>query len=74
MGIGLKLKSAYYFLEDKWYSLLDKIDKHAPIYKVIDPIDRVIPSFVLFLLVILFLLIRPMVPAKNVMVWDTSLK
>ena len=49
------LKNAYYFFEDGWYNLLDKIDSFIPVYKVIDPIDRVVPSFVLALLVVLFL-------------------
>ncbi len=51
------LKNVYYFFEDKWYNLLDKIDTILPIYKVVDQIDRVIPSFILFLLVILFLIV-----------------
>ncbi len=42
----------YHALEDKWYELLDKIDAHVPIYKVIDPIDKIFPSFVLFLLLL----------------------
>ncbi len=52
-----RIKGAYFFLEDKWYSALDKINTKIPVYKVIDPIDRVVPSFILFLLLILFLLI-----------------
>lgn len=52
-----KIKNSYYFFEDKWYSALDKIDSKLPIYKVIDPVDKIIPSFILFLLIILFLII-----------------
>ena len=51
------LKGIYYYFEDKWYNLLDKIDTKIPIYKIIDPIDKVIPSFVLFLLLVLFILV-----------------
>ena len=47
------IKDFYYGLEDKWYALLDKIDAKLPIYKVIEPIDKVIPSFLLFLILIL---------------------
>jgi hypothetical protein len=52
-----KVKSTYYYFEDKWYGTLDKIDPKVPVYKIIDPIDEVIPSFILFLLCILFLFI-----------------
>ncbi|MFA5125748.1 MAG: hypothetical protein WC462_01970 [archaeon] len=57
MGLGSSLKGIYYFFEDKWYDVLDKIDGKAPIYKVIDPIDKVVPSFVLFLLLVLFMMV-----------------
>ncbi|MBT4870710.1 MAG: hypothetical protein HON47_03995, partial [Candidatus Diapherotrites archaeon] len=38
-------------------SILDKINTKVPVYKAVDPIDRVIPSFILFLLIILFIII-----------------
>ncbi|GEM_PF-3488556 len=44
-------------LEEKWYGLLDRIDEHVPIYKVIDPIDEVVPSFYLFSSILLLLII-----------------
>ncbi|MFH1586974.1 MAG: carboxypeptidase-like regulatory domain-containing protein [Candidatus Diapherotrites archaeon] len=47
----------YTKLEDKWYGFLDKINSTIPIYGIIDPIDKIIPSFMLFLLGIVFLLI-----------------
>ncbi len=47
----------YSSLEDKWYSLLDKIDSKIPIYKIVDPIDNVFPSFVLFLIILTLLII-----------------
>jgi hypothetical protein len=50
-------------MEDKWYGVLDKADSHVPIYKIIDPIDKIVPSFVLFIAIILIIaafLILPM--------------
>ena len=48
------LKNLYYAMEDKWYKLWDKIDSKIPVYGIIDRVDSVIPSFILFLLVIAF--------------------
>ena len=45
----------YSSLEDTWYNMLDKIGRVFPIYKVVDPIDEVIPSFLLFILVVILL-------------------
>ena len=50
------IKEIYYSLEEKWYAVLDKIDAHLPIYKIIDPIDSIIPSFILFLVIVLLLI------------------
>lgn len=50
------LKEIYYSMEEKWYGFWDKVDAHIPIYKIIDPIDSVIPSLVLFLVLIILLL------------------
>ena len=45
------LRDFYYSLENKYYGLLDKLDKNGiKVYKVVDPIDKVIPSFVLVIL------------------------
>ncbi|MDD3159881.1 MAG: hypothetical protein PHQ98_02860, partial [Candidatus ainarchaeum sp.] len=58
MGITDKLKEIYFSLEDKWYQVLDKIDTKIPIYKIIEPIDNVVPSFALFIIfLLLFVLI-----------------
>jgi len=47
----------YKSIEDKWYQLLDKIDETVPIYKLIDPIETVVPSLPLFLVLsVLFFL------------------
>ena len=45
-------KKGYYFLEDRYYMLLDKVNGHVPIYKIVDPVDRVFPSFVLLIAVL----------------------
>ncbi|HNV00852.1 MAG TPA: hypothetical protein PKK60_00290 [archaeon] len=57
VGISDSVKNFYYTLENKWYDLLDWLDPKIPVYKVIDPIDKVIPSFILFLLFIFFIII-----------------
>ncbi|HNV01347.1 MAG TPA: hypothetical protein PKK60_02890, partial [archaeon] len=57
MGVGDSLREIYYSWEEKWYDALDKIDAHLPIYKVIDPIDQVFPSFALFLILFFILLL-----------------
>lgn len=50
------LKGVYYSIEDRYYSFLDFLEsKKIPVYKIIDPIDEVIPSFALFCLIILLL-------------------
>lgn len=67
-----KIKDFYYTWEDKWYDVLDKINEKVPIYKIIEPIDKVFPSFILFIIIVLlvlfsiiFLLIAPLlVPAS----------
>lgn len=49
------LKEIYYKLENGYYKVLDKIDRKIPIYKVIEPIDKVFPSFILFLAIIILI-------------------
>ncbi|MEK6958518.1 MAG: hypothetical protein AABW59_00570 [archaeon] len=51
------VKDIYFSLEEKWYALIDKINKHVPIYGIVDAVDSVVPSFALFLLLILFVLL-----------------
>ncbi len=55
--ITTSIQNFYYALEDKWYNVLDKIDPKVPVYKIIDPIDKFVPSFVLFLLFLFFLIL-----------------
>jgi len=57
MGIGQSLKGIYYSGEEKWYSFWDKVDAHIPVYKVIDPIDSIIPTFAIFLIIIFLILL-----------------
>jgi len=52
------LKGFYYSAEDKWYDFLDLLDrKGIAVYSVIDPVDSVVPSFLLFILTFIFLLV-----------------
>jgi hypothetical protein len=57
------LKEIYFGLEDRYYVFLDWLNKYAPVYKVIDPIDRVFPSFILVLLLFAALIIVVLVVA-----------
>ncbi|MDD4250956.1 MAG: hypothetical protein PHX27_02075, partial [Candidatus ainarchaeum sp.] len=50
------VKDFYLNLEEKWYSIWERIDSKIPVYGIIDRIDSIIPSFALFLLIILFLI------------------
>ncbi len=56
LGIGTSLGEFYYSLEDRYYDVVDGISKVLPIRGLVDAIDRVVPSFVLFLLLLLVLL------------------
>lgn len=51
------IKDIYYYFEDKWYDLLDKLNSKIPVYKITDQVDKVIPSFLLFILIVIFLLL-----------------
>lgn len=51
-----KEKGLYRRMEDSYYNTLDKINKSIPIYKIIDPIDKIMPSFIL-VNILLFLFI-----------------
>lgn len=46
------LKEVYLQWEDKWYNFLDKVDSHLPVYKLVDRIDKVVPSFLLLIIII----------------------
>ena len=51
------VKEAYFKVEDKYYDFLDQLNKKVPVYNAIDPIDKVVPSLLLFSGIILLLLI-----------------
>ena len=55
-GLLDQVKTVYFAFEDEYYKILDRINEKVPIYKVVDPIDKFIPSFLLLLLLIFFLL------------------
>ncbi|MBN2067490.1 MAG: carboxypeptidase regulatory-like domain-containing protein, partial [Candidatus Diapherotrites archaeon] len=57
MSIVDSIKKGYFFLEDKYYGVLDRVNEYVPIYKAIDPIDKVFPSFILFMLLVICLII-----------------
>jgi len=50
------IKNIYFGFEDKWYSIIDKIDEKIPIHGIIDRVDNVIPSFALFLIILVLLI------------------
>ena len=52
-----KVKSGYYYFEDKYYNFLDKIDEKIPVYKVIDPIDKIVPSFMILIVFLAIILL-----------------
>lgn len=47
----------YSTLEDKWYDLLEGINNYVPILEFTDKIDEKVPSFALFLVLLLVILI-----------------
>ncbi|MFH0954736.1 MAG: carboxypeptidase-like regulatory domain-containing protein [Candidatus Micrarchaeota archaeon] len=58
MGIIDNIKDFYFGLEDGYYHLLDSLDNRGiPVYAVVDPIDKFIPSFGIVFVLILALLI-----------------
>ena len=58
MGIKAALQNFYYSMEDRYYAVLDWLEaKGIPVYKIVDPVDEVIPSFALSCLVALVLVL-----------------
>ncbi len=50
----MNLKEKYFTIEDKYYDFLDKLqNKNIPIYKIINPIDKHVPSLLLLILLTL---------------------
>ena len=56
MGVPDAVKGLYFSLEDRYYGLLDGIQKRIPVYSVVDPVDTILPSFGV-LLAIVFVLV-----------------
>ncbi len=65
-----RLKSTYYLLENTYYDIIEKINKYLPITKIIDPIEKYLPSFPLVLitmfLVLGFAFFTPQAEAGNI--------
>lgn len=40
-----KVRDLYFSLEDKYYAALDSIESKVPVYSIVDPVDRLLPSF-----------------------------
>lgn len=53
---GERIRDVYFSLEDRYYDFLDGINDRIPIYSIIDPIDRLVPSFLILCLVLFLLL------------------
>jgi len=56
-SIAESVKSVYQGLEDAYYGILDQIDEKIPVYSIIEPIDKVVPSFALFLVLAVLLVV-----------------
>lgn len=50
------LKDLYFSTEDKYYALLDGVQKKIPVYSVIDPLDKILPSFGIILAILVAIL------------------
>jgi hypothetical protein len=51
----MSLKDIYYGMEDAYYETIEKISSVIPINKVTDAIDKIVPSFIVFIAIILLL-------------------
>ncbi len=51
------LKDFYYQIEDKWYEIIDKISEKIPINKLTDAIDKYVPSFMVFIALIIIVIL-----------------
>ncbi|MEK6902433.1 MAG: carboxypeptidase-like regulatory domain-containing protein, partial [archaeon] len=47
------MTSLLHQIENAWYALLDRIDPIVPIYRIVDPIDKIVPSLYVFVVLIL---------------------
>lgn len=53
----MSIRETYHQFEDGWYNLLDAVDQKVPVYAVVDPIERVVPTFAILLGIIAVLLL-----------------
>lgn len=49
LGLVESIKDVYFSWEEKYYNFLDKVNESVPVYSIVDPVDKVIPSFILVL-------------------------
>jgi PKD repeat protein len=78
MAFKERIKELYYAIEDRYYGVLDKINKVIPIYKIIDPIDKHVPSLLLFtgiiLIILLWMFILPMFALPEEKVFTATIR
>lgn len=53
----MSIRETYHQFEDGWYNFLDAVDTKIPVYAVVDPIERVVPTFAVLLGIIAVLLV-----------------
>ncbi len=68
------LKDIYNSAEDKYYDLIEAIDKTIPITKITDKIDAVFPSFILILILIAVILGWILLPAFSSPEYNYTIK
>jgi hypothetical protein len=74
-GVMKAVSDTYYALEDKYYAFLDRLSGAGiPVYSVVDPIDRVFPSLILFSFIALVLLIVAAFVGVQFVLWLLSPK
>ncbi len=56
MSVLDSLKNVYFELEDKYYAFLDKLQTKLPVYSVVDPVDKILPSFGILLALVVAIL------------------
>ena len=59
------LKDFYFTMEDKYYKFIDKLDTIFPAHAIVDKIDKIMPSMILFFilfLVIIALIVWAVIP------------
>ena len=70
-------KRVYFYLENKYYDLVDFISRAVPLNKLTDKIDKLFPSFILFLLIIaaiIYLLVSGTISFNTSKVYNISVE